>query len=90
MVSYVIEGVYKQQKFRAFNYQFVRSVLDGKGSGGNFSITMIYCTDYFKSGITDDNLFYEKNWLCYFCEGDLEVSNLHRNIDRLRYVLKAE
>lgn len=90
VVSYVIEGVYKQQKFRTFNYQFVGSVLDGKGAGGNFSIVMIYCQDKFNSVVTDPNVFFEKNWLCYFEEGDLEINTIHSKIDKLNQILRGE
>lgn len=90
IVSFVIEGTYKQQKFRAFNYQFFGSILDGKGNGGNFSILMIKCKDNFNNIKAGSNMFFEKNWLCYFEDGNLEVKTIHNNIDKLKQVLEGE
>lgn len=81
-VAYVISGTYEEVKFRAFTYIFTGSVIENSGRGGVFSIVMIQCKDEPKHELPD-NVFYEKETLCSYEQGNLDVDTIHQRIGEL-------
>lgn len=82
IVAFVIQGTYLETNFRAFTYIFTGSFLDTGNSGGVFSIVMIQAPDsHIKS--LPNNMFYERNTLCEYLQGNLDVNTIHERIKNL-------
>ncbi|TNU79987.1 hypothetical protein [Lactococcus lactis] len=80
-VSYIIKGKYKSNSFKAFNYQFTGSMIDGGGKGGVFKIIMLEGVK--KPSLTPNNTFYESDTLCYYDSGNLDVNEIKSVLDEL-------
>lgn len=81
-VAFVIQGTYLEINFRAFTYIFTGSFLDTGNSGGVFSIVMIQAPNsHIKS--LPSNMFYERNTLCEYLQGNLDVNTIHERIKNL-------
>lgn len=81
-VMFLIEGNYMGTYFRAFTYHFRKCVSDSMmDRAGYFGIVMIPCEGVI--GALPENTFLEKNMLCQYAEGYLDVSKIHGTIDNL-------
>lgn len=81
-VAYVVSGIYENVKFRAFTYSFTGSLVENSGKGGVFSIVMIQC-DKQPAHLLPSQTFFEKNTLCQYLQGNLEVDTIHEGLEQL-------
>lgn len=81
-VMFVIEGDYLGTDFRAFTYHFRKCLSDSiMDKAGYFGTVMIPCEEVRVE--LPANTFFEKNMLCQYAEGYLDVSTIHETIANL-------
>lgn len=81
-VAYVISGIHENVKFRAFTYMFTGNVIENSGKGGVFSIVMIQCDEQPLQSLPSST-FFEKETLCQYLQGNLEVDRIHERVEML-------
>ena len=81
-VMFLIEGSYRDTDFRAFTYHFRKCINDSaRDKAGCFGIVMIPCEGV--RGELPANMFFEKDMLCQYTEGYLDVNTIHGTVDCL-------